>query len=297
MVVAASFGLASALCVVVLGDESGYTATINQKMKIAGIEAMWETEPPPASFTVFGIPDQKREVTDYAVRVPYLLGLIATRSLDTPVPGIKELVNDAEKRIRDGLKAYDALVYLRTVDHNNKAKRATLEAHAGNLGYALLLKRYVDDPLKATSAQIRMAAESTIPHVAVLFWSFRIMVGLGLYFIALFACAFWCINIHRRYNNTAFLKLCFLSLPLPWIAAELGWIVAEYGRQPWAIEGILPTFLGVSSVSAAQVWVSLSGFVAFYTALLVVDLYLLIKLVRLGPQGMGLGSTSKEAFA
>lgn len=86
--VAASFGLASALSVVVLGDESGYTASFNQKMKIAAIEAMWETEPPPASFTIFGIPDVKEQTTHLKVEAPYLLGLIATRSLDTPVEGI-----------------------------------------------------------------------------------------------------------------------------------------------------------------------------------------------------------------
>src|SRR5436190_395681 len=88
MTVAASFGLASALSVVVLGDESGYTASQNQKMKIAAIEAMWETEPPPASFTVFGIPDLAARTTHSAIRVPWVLGLIATRSIDTEVPGI-----------------------------------------------------------------------------------------------------------------------------------------------------------------------------------------------------------------
>ena len=73
------------------------------------------------------------------------------------------------------------------------------------------------------------------------------------------------------------------SLPLPWIAAELGWIVAEYGRQPWVIEGVLPTALGVSSTTAGDVAFSLVGFAVFYSALLVADLYLLIKYIRLGP--------------
>src|SRR6201999_2064873 len=82
MTVAASFGLASALSVVVLGDESGYTAGENQKMKIAAIESMWETEPAPASFTIFGIPNMETHRTDYEIRVPWMLGLIATRSLD-----------------------------------------------------------------------------------------------------------------------------------------------------------------------------------------------------------------------
>src|SRR6478735_3971848 len=88
MTVAASFGLASALSVVVLGDESGYTVGQNQKMKIAAIEAMWRTEPAPAAFTVIGIPDIGTHTTIGAVRVPWMLGLIATRSLNTEVAGI-----------------------------------------------------------------------------------------------------------------------------------------------------------------------------------------------------------------
>src|SRR6202161_1959153 len=92
MTVAASFGLASALSVVVLGDESGYTAGVNQKMKIGAIEAMWNTEPAPASFTLFGLPDLANHTTRYDVSVPWVLGLIATRSVSTPIPGIGDLV-------------------------------------------------------------------------------------------------------------------------------------------------------------------------------------------------------------
>src|SRR5471032_2688445 len=88
MTVAVSFGLASALSVVVLGDESGYTTGESQKMKIAAIEAMWITEPAPASFTLFGLPDMASHSTRFQVKVPWVLGLIATRSADTPVPGI-----------------------------------------------------------------------------------------------------------------------------------------------------------------------------------------------------------------
>lgn len=284
MTVAASFGLASALSVVVLGDESGYTAGQNQKMKIAAIEAMWDTEPAPASFTVFGLPDLATHKTYFEVKVPWVLGLIATRSTDKPVPGIGELVGDAHTRIENGLIAYKALVGVR--QHPQDAGlRATLESHVADLGYALLLKRYRPDIENATLAEIDQAASSTIPNVPVLFWSFRVMVGLGLWFIALFAAAFWIASKRQLTRHRPFLWLSLLSLPLPWLAIELGWIVAEYGRQPWAIEGVLPTFLGVSSTDAGNVAFSLIGFVVFYSVLLVVDLFLLIKYIRLGPGG------------
>jgi cytochrome bd ubiquinol oxidase subunit I len=282
MTVAASFGLAAALSVVVLGDESGYTAGENQKMKIAAIEAMWDTEPAPASFTVFGIPDLANRRTDYAVKVPWMLGLIDTRSIDRTVPGIKELVAEAQQRIRNGLIAYDALEKLRARP-SDTAERTRLDSTGADLGYALLLKKIRPDIANATPDQITEAAWSTVPAVSPLFWSFRIMVGLGFYFIALFTVAFVLASKRQLTKYRGFLWLVLLSLPLPWAAAELGWIVAEVGRQPWVIEGVLPTFLAVSSISAANIWTTLIGFVVFYSTLAVVDLYLMVKTVKAGP--------------
>jgi cytochrome d ubiquinol oxidase subunit I len=282
MTVAASFGLASALSVVVLGDESGYTAGVNQKMKIAAIEAMWNTEPAPASFTVFGLPDMASHSTHFAVEVPWMLGLMATRSLDTPVPGINQLVGQANKRIRDGMIGYKALLAVRA-NPGDPAPRSLLDAHVANLGYALLLKQSRSDVQNASDAEIARAAASTIPNVPVLFWAFRLMVACGFWFIALFTIAFWLSAKQRLDAYPLFLKAALLSLPLPWVAGELGWIVAEYGRQPWAIEGVLPTALGVSTTAAGNVLFSLLGFAIFYSGLLAADLYLLIKYIRLGP--------------
>jgi cytochrome bd ubiquinol oxidase subunit I len=282
MTVAASFGLASALSVVVLGDESGYTATPNQKMKIAAIEAMWNTEPAPASFTVFGLPDTKAQATYYDLKVPWLLGLIATRSLDQQVPGIKDLVVEAQQRIRNGIPAYAALQALRK-NGNDARARAMLDQHLPDLGYALLVKRYAPNVVDATDAQIAQAALDTVPSVGPLFWSFRVMVAIGVFFIGLFGVAFWFSASHMLDRWRWFLWLSALSLPLPWISSELGWFVAEYGRQPWAIEGVLPTFLANSSVTAANVWFSLIGFIVFYTSLAIVDVYLMVRTVRLGP--------------
>jgi cytochrome bd ubiquinol oxidase subunit I len=279
--VAASFGLASALSVVVLGDESGYTAGFNQKMKIAAIEAMWETEPAPASFTAVGIPDLEAKTTRHAVTIPWVLGLIATRSIDTPVPGIKPLVAIAEQRIHNGLDGYKWLSAIR--DKPPAEVPAALEGPMHDLGYALLLKRIRPDIENATDAQIHEAALTTIPDVPVLFWAFRIMVALGFYFIALFGFAFYLAS-RRRCGRGWFLTLAMLSLPLPWIAAELGWIVAEYGRQPWIIDGVMPTFLGASNVPAGNVLFSLVGFVLFYSILAAIDLFLIVKYVRIGPK-------------
>ncbi len=281
IIVASAFGLASALSVVVLGDESGYTITENQKMKLAAIEAMWHTEPAPAPFTLFAVPDPGTQQNHYQIHIPWVLGLIATRSVDTPMPGIDDLVKTAQTRIKSGLVGYDALERLK-VNRTDAAARTELAAHAKDLGYALLLKRYVSDPRKADEATIAKAAADTVPGVVPLFWSFRIMVALGFYFIFLFAAAFW-FTSKLDFSQRWLLHLFVWSLPLPWLSAELGWFVAEYGRQPWAIDGVLPTFLASSSVSAAQVLFTLSGFVLFYSSLLVVDVMLMRRYVRMGP--------------
>jgi len=287
MTVAASFGLASALSVVVLGDESGYTVSENQKMKLAAIEAMWDTEPPPASFALFGFPDVATRTTRFAVHVPWVMGIIGTRSLDGVLPGINQLVEEAAQRIERGRIAYAAMQRLRKQPGDAQA-RAAFDANKQDLGYALLLKREMTDPAQASADDVQRAAASTIPNVPVLFWSFRIMVGCGMYFIALFGWSFWLASRRRLDASRRYLKIALWSLPLPWLAIELGWIVAEYGRQPWAIEGVLPTALGVSSVSAGQVLFSISGFVVFYTALAVIDAMLMTKYVRRGPDGLGL---------
>jgi cytochrome d ubiquinol oxidase subunit I len=286
MAVAASFGLACSLSVVVLGDESGYEAGENQKMKIAAIEAEWKTEKPPAAFTVFGFPDVQGRETHAAVKLPWLLGVIATRSINKPVLGIDDLVGRARVRIGSGIQAHAALKALRANPADLDAK-AQFEAHQADLGYGLLLLRYLDNPSQATPDQIDQAAWSTVPNVPVLFWCFRVMVGLGLFFILLFAVAMYLSTRHRFEHSQWFLRLALFSLPLPWIAAEFGWVVAEYGRQPWAIDGVLPTFLGVSTRPAGNVIASLAGFVVFYSALAAVEAFLMVRMIRRGPDGLG----------
>ncbi|WP_392538626.1 cytochrome ubiquinol oxidase subunit I [Legionella sp. 227] len=283
MTVAVSFGLASALSVVVLGDESGYLANDDQKMKVAAMESMWETEKTPASLTLLGIPDEQTKTTKYAIKIPYALGIIATRSFNTPLLGINELIEEGKERIKDGLLAYNALSILQR-DPDNKEAKEHLQNHVKNLGYALLLKKYTANLSEATEEQINQAAHDLKPKVAPLFFSFRVMVACGFYFILLFAVGFYLSAKNKLHATPWYHRMAFYSLPLPWIAAELGWVVAEYGRQPWVVQGVLPTFMGASSLSIAQVLTSLTGFVLFYTVLAIVELYLMVKYIRLGPE-------------
>ena len=286
MTVAAAFGLAASLSVVVLGDESGYALTDNQKMKLAAIEAAWHTEPAPAGITLFGLPDFEKRDTRYAVQLPWLLGLIATRSLDGQVAGMSELVLKAQERITSGVIAYDAVERLKKTP-DDTAARAQFEAHKRDLGYALLLKRSLDDPRRATPQQISAAAWDTVPDVPLMFWSFRLMAFIGFAMIALFATAFVLCSLRRHTRTRWFLKVAVFAIPLPWVAAELGWIVAEMGRQPWAIDGVLPTFLAPSSLSRTQLWITLCGFTALYGGLAVIEVRLMLAAIRSGPHAAG----------
>ncbi|HDR29438.1 cytochrome ubiquinol oxidase subunit I [Rhodovulum sp.] len=282
--VAASFGLAAALSVVVLGDESGYSATHSQKMKLAAIEGMWETHEAPAPFNLFGVPDQEARETKYAVEVPYVMGLIGTRSLTDEMPGINDLVKVAAERIENGLIAYDALMEIRAARGEATPEQvARFEEHSADLGYSFLLKRYVDDPREATTEQIAMAAEDTIPGVLPLFWAFRVMVGLGFMFIGVMLFFFIRANFYGMRFPRWSLWAAVFAIPTPWIAAEAGWFVAEFGRQPWTVDGVLPTALSVSHLSVTQVALTLTGFVTFYSILFIIEMGLMIKYIRKGP--------------
>jgi len=149
-----------------------------------------DTEKAPAAITAFGFPDEATQSTDYAIKIPYLLGLIATRSVDEKITGITELREENEAKIRNGMSAYSALEKLRAGDGSDQTK-ALFEKTKANLGYGLLLKKYTQNVTDATDEQVRMAARDTIPKVAPMFWTFRIMVAIGFIILFIFSAAFY----------------------------------------------------------------------------------------------------------
>lgn len=287
--VAAGFGMASILSVILLGDESGYEAGDVQKMKLAAIEAEWETHPPPAGFNLVALPDQAKGENSFEIKIPYALGLIATRSLTEEVKGINELVADNEQRIRNGMQAYGLFLKLRQ-GTATAADRESFDKIKQDLGYGLLLKRYTPNVVDATETQIQQAAQDTVPHVAALFWVFRLMVAAGFAMLLVFTLAFYYTAKRTVFKKKWLLRLAFFSLPLPWIAVESGWFVAEFGRQPWAIGEVLPTFLGTSTLTEWDLIGSIFGFVLFYTLLLIIEMYLMIKFARQGPSSLHTGN-------
>ena len=291
--IAAAFGLASALSVIVLGDESGYTVGEAQQTKIAAMEAMWETEPAPAGLKLIAGINESEMKNDWEIEIPWVLGLIGTRSIDKQLPGIKDILVENRARIVSGIAAVKALEAVRTDVGDDEAK-ATLERHMSDLGFGLLLRKYVADMDQVTPEIIDRAARDTIPRVAPMFWAFRVMVALGFWFLALFGTALWFSVKGDFADRRWLLRAALWSLPLPWVACEVGWFVAEYGRQPWTIYGVLPTHLSVSTLSVSSLYGSLAGFVGFYTLLLIVEMFLMVKFARLGPGSLGTGRYTNE---
>ncbi|OSN02042.1 cytochrome d terminal oxidase subunit 1 [Lonsdalea populi] len=287
--IAASFGMASVLSVIVLGDESGYEMGDVQKTKLAAIEAEWETQPAPAAFTLFGLPDQEARENKYAIQIPYVLGLIATRSTDKTVTGLKELMEQHEVRIRNGMNAYHLLEQLRA-GNTDPAVREAFNASKQDLGYGLLLKRYTPQVSDASEAQIQMAVKDSIPHVAPLYFSFRIMVACGILMLIIIGLSFWTVLRNKIGQRKWLHRAALYGIPLPWIAVEAGWFVAEYGRQPWAIGEVLPTSVANSSLTAGDLLFSMGLICGLYTLFLVAELYLMFKYARLGPSSLKTGA-------
>ncbi|PML76623.1 cytochrome ubiquinol oxidase subunit I [Enterovibrio norvegicus] len=286
--IAASFGMAGILSTIVLGDESGYELGDVQKVKLAAIEAEWHTEPAPAAFTVFGFPNQETMETDYAIKIPYVMGIIATRSFDKQVTGLHDIVDEHEVRIRNGMIAYGLLEKLRAGERTPE-NIAAFDDVKKDLGFGLLLKEQTANVVDATEAQIKQAAKDSIPQVAPLFWSFRIMVACGFAMLFIFGMAFYQTCRQKIDEKPWLLKLALIGIPLPWIACEAGWFVAEYGRQPWAVGEILPVHMAASNVPASEIITSLVAIVLLYTVFLIAEVYLMVKFARLGPSSLKTG--------
>ena len=221
------------------------------------------------------------------------MGLIATRSLDEEVMGLKELKEYHRQRIINGIYANQLLAQLRQGSEDPLVKE-NFDSVKDDLGYGLLVTAFADDINNVTEEQLQMAVDYSIPKVAPLFFAFRLMVASGVLMLLVFAVAFYQ-NARRRIGQSrTFLKLVMLSLPLPWIGVETGWFVAEYGRQPWAIGEILPVHVAVSDLTTGQIWLSMGLMTALYTVFLIAEMYLMIRFAKQGPSSLHTGRYALE---
>lgn len=285
----------------ILGDESGYDIGKAQPVKLAAMEAEFETHPAPAPFLPVAIPNTAEMKNDFAIEIPYLGGVIATRSIDKEIIGLKDLQALNETRVRSGIRAYELFTQLRAEKKANgqvnEETKAQFNEVKKDLGFGLLLKRYTNNVVDATEEQIKQAARDTIPNVGPNFWAFRAMIAAGG-LIALLTFGAFVQNLRNKVTQIPLLlKVLLWGLPLPWIAIECGWFLAEYGRQPWAIYEILPVGVSASNLSTGDLWFSIGLICALYLAFIIVEMYLMFKYARLGPSALKTGKYYFEQSA
>ena len=276
------FGVFASIGVIGLGDALGFIDGSSQPAKLVAMEGLWKTEKPPVGFNLFAIPDQAKQENSFEVRVPAMLSLLVTHSLNTPIPGADQVERDAITRMQNGIPAALALKTL-SANPNDAAAMAQFKAHQKDLGYAFLLQRYAPDLAKATPVDFQKASRDVIPDVPIIFWSFRIMVAAGFaMLIFLIVATVYSLN-NTAHTKRGLLKAAVWFIPVPYIACELGWMVAEMGRQPWTVYDVLPTWMSASTHSVGYMAFSLIGFVLIYTTFAIVEVYLMLKFIRKGP--------------
>ena len=268
--IAALTGIAGTLAVMLSGDSSGVHAAKYQPMKLAAIEGLADggTRAP---FSV--VP---------GVEIPGMLSILATHNIDGYVPGINNMLDgyttpegetfpSAEKKMESGKKAIEAFrTYRANKDkdpHTAMQARKVLEENIAHFGYGYIQSR-----------------NELVPPVQLLYWAFRVMVGLGGYLFLLMVAFLWAERKKRLAEMKWLLRIALLSTPLVYLAGQAGWVVAEVGRQPWTIEGLLPVRAAVSSVSVAAVQTTFFIFVAIFTLFLLIEIRILLKAIQKGPE-------------
>lgn len=288
VVIASAFGLLASLFVMATGDEASYQVAQKQPMKLAAMEGLYHGEEGAGIVMVGALNPAKTAGNDekpylFEITAPKMLSLLGYHDMNAFVPGIKELVYGDEARgiegaaakIERGKRAKEALAnYKKAKAENNEVAAAealkTFRMYEKELGYGYLER-----------------AEDLIPPVGLVFYSFHLMVGLGVWFLALFAAALTFSLRGLLENKKTFLRAALWSIPLGYIASEAGWIVAEVGRQPWAIEGLLPVGVAVSNVDSGMVQATFWLFFVLFTTLLIAELRIMITQISLKAKGGG----------
>ena len=289
--IGAAVGLFAALLTGATGHLSGEQVAASQPMKLAAMEALYNGGTDQSLTMVawvnpFKQPDYVNEKEPPArIAMPYALSLMATRDVHGYVPGINDLIHgyvtpDGKKepsyaeKIKRGKRAIAALAAYRKAkkegagDKTLTSLRSSLSADMKYFGYG-----YVKD------------VNQLVPYIPVNFWAFRVMVGFGCLFILFFAVVLF---VSCRKDITALRKWHYIAaialVPCAYIASEAGWLVAEFGRQPWTIQDMLPTWASVSDLDSSSVALTFFLFLILFTTMLVVEISIMLKQIKRGPE-------------
>lgn len=293
ILIAGIFGLVSSLVVALTGDSSARTLAEVQPVKFAAMEALYEGKTD-AGLTVIGAlsdsGDKLGEKTVYDVKmkiqVPELLSVMTTGESDGYVPGLNDLVNgNPDRGIISVAEMMERGKYARQVLTDYKMAKEIGDTETMETLAAMFKESdFTDNYFRYFGYSYFEHPWQVIPSVPVTFYSFRVMVGLGFFFILLFALALWFWRRQSLERNKWFLWLAFISIPLAYLASELGWIVTEMGRQPWIIQNLMPVNVAVSNISAGAVQTTFWLFAVLFTSLLIAEASIMFRQIKNGPK-------------
>ena len=286
IIVASSFGLITSIFLLTTGDESAHQVALNQPMKLAAMEGLYEGEKR-AGIVAFGVLNEAKEIGDdaeeflFSFEIPGALSFLGYHDLNAFVPGINDIVYgnkkhniiSVEEKMKQGKLAVAALSEYKTAKKNHDMPRAqkaleVFEANQKYMGYG-----YLNDPKDA------------VPDVSLSFYSFHTMVGLGTWFLVLFIISLYYSMTNEMHNKKWLLYVALFTIPMGYVAQEAGWIVAEVGRQPWAIQDLLPVGMAASNVASTSVMITFWLFAILFTGLLIAEVKIMLKQIKIGPEG------------
>ena len=282
-------GLVSSLLVLWTGDGSAYCVARYQPMKLAAMEGLYKGSDGVGLVAVGALNPAKKEYNDptdpflFKLEIPNMLSFLTERDLNAFVPGIVDIIDggyqtdqgvalSAQEKIARGKVAIQALADYRKAKkaNDNEAAlvhHATLEQNFNYFGYG-----YIKDP------------SQLIPSVPLTFYSFRIMIILGGYFILMFVVVLLFGGKEKFLKHKWLQWICLLSIPLAYLAGQAGWVVAEVGRQPWAIQDLMPTGVAISKLPASSVQLTFFLFLILFTILLIAEIRIMVKAIKKGPE-------------
>ncbi len=286
MIVGATFGLITSLFLTLSGDESAHQVALKQPVKLAAMEGLYEGKES-AGIVAIGVLNDKKTLTNdeetykFEFEIPYALSLLGYHDPHAYVPGLKDLVygneargiESAESKIQKGKVAISALK-----DYKDYKAEGNLEA-------ASLSRKVLEDNMQYFGYGYLKEPSDIVPPIALTFYAFHVMVLLGGWFIVLFAVVLYLSTKKDISDYRAVLKAALFSIPLGYIAAEAGWIVAEVGRQPWAIQDLMPVGVAVTDIASSNIMISFFMFAFLFTLLLIAEIKIMLKQIKIGPNG------------
>lgn len=285
ILVASIFGLLAGALTGLTGDEAAHEVAQNQPMKLAAFEGLYEGEKP-ASLVALGVlnpgktPGDDKDPFLFQIKIPGLLSILANRDLNSFVPGIRDLVvgNKAEGIVGVEYKMARGKIAIQELQKYKQAKKA-----GDKVGQAAALALFNQNKEFLGYGHLQ-EADDVIPPVAITFYAFHLMVMIWGAFMMIFLLFLFFTFKDTITEQKILLYAGVSTFVLAIVSSQAGWIVAEVGRQPWAIQGLLPVSASASNISAANVQTTFIMFLVLFTLLLIAEVKIMLKQIHIGPE-------------